>query len=132
MQTITEIVNNLHINIDLIIIALILMTLDILTGVVGAFIKHEFQSGVFREGLYKKVYEIILILIGYILDYVLKLDYIARALNLMIIGLEAYSITIENASEYVPIPSWLKTIIETLKTQSPTQNKEAEEEEQIL
>ena len=108
----------LQIRKDFILIILILMVLDVITGVVKAFLDKNFQSTIFRQGLYKKVYELIIILVGYILDYVLGLNYIGEALIFMIIGLEAYSIVIENASEYVPIPSWLKQIIEKLKAEN--------------
>lgn len=118
MENITKVLN---IYMDLIVIAIGLMMLDIITGVVGAFVKHQFDSTTFREGLFKKVYELIIILVGYVLDYVLELDYIGKALNYMIIGLETYSIVIENASEYVPVPDWLQAIIEGLKSNKPAQ-----------
>lgn len=102
-------------NYDLLIVLMIVMLLDVITGVIGAFINKEFNSTTFRQGLFKKVYEIILILVAYIIDYVLKVDYIGTALLTMCIGLEIYSIVIENISKYVPIPDWLKDIIEHLR-----------------
>ena len=121
---IKPIIAELNIHTDLIIIAIALMALDIVTGVIGAFVDHEFNSTTFRQGLFKKVYELIIILVGYILDYVIGVDYIGYALTLMIIGLETYSIIVENASEYVPIPDWLKQIIEKLKASDPSEKDE--------
>lgn len=108
-------INDLYIRADFIIIILILMILDILSGVIKAFIDKEFSSSVFRQGLFKKVYELIIIIVGYILDYVLQLEYIGITLSMMIIGLETYSIVIENASTYIPIPDFFKNIIINLK-----------------
>lgn len=102
-------------NYDLIIVLMIVMLLDVITGVIGAFINKEFNSTTFRQGLFKKVYEIILVLVAYIIDYVLKVDYIGTALLTMCIGLEIYSIVIENISKYVPVPEFLKNVISNMK-----------------
>lgn len=99
----------------LIPVVLVFMLLDIITGTVGAFKDKDFKSTVFREGLFKKLLELILIVVGYLLDYTLSLKYIGVACNYLIIGMEAYSIVIENMSDYIPLPEWLKEIIEKLK-----------------
>jgi len=96
-------------------LACICMALDIFTGTLGALISKSFKSTIFREGLFKKILEIITIVVGYILDYTLDVHYIGIACIYLVIGMEVYSIIIENASEYIPIPDWLKSIIVNLK-----------------
>ena len=96
-------------------LACICMILDIFTGTLGALIKKRFSSTVFREGLFKKVLEVVTIVIGYILDYTLTVSYIGIACIYLVIGLEIYSILIENVSEYIPLPAWLINIVDSLK-----------------
>lgn len=105
----------------LLVILVIIMGLDILTGSIGALLKKEFKSNVFREGLYKKLMEIVIVIVGYALDYVLAVEYIGKACIYLVIGMECYSVVIENAGQYIPIPEWLKNLIEGL------QNKDEEE-----
>lgn len=96
-------------------VLLTFMLLDILTGVVKAFMEKDFQSTKFREGLFKKTLEAVICLVGYLLDYTLNMSYIGNACVLLIIGMEAYSIVVENVSEYIPMPQWLIEIIDKLK-----------------
>lgn len=103
------------VDLKLLPVVLIIMLLDILTGTIGAFKDKDFKSTVFREGLFKKLLEIVLIVVGYLLDYTLSFNYIGVACMYLIIGMEAYSIVIENMSGYIPLPEWLKEIIEKLK-----------------
>lgn len=110
-----EIIKELDIRQDLIIVVLVVMLLDIITGTIGALLNHDFKSTVFRQGLFKKLYELVFIIAGYLLDYVLDVKYIGLAVIYMIIGMELYSIMIENASDIIPLPQWLKDIVENLK-----------------
>lgn len=103
------------IDLKLLPVLLICMLLDIITGTLGAFIDQDFKSTVFREGLFKKLLEIVLVVVGYLLDYTLSVQYIGQACMILVIGMEVYSIVIENMSEYVPLPEWLKNLIEQLK-----------------
>lgn len=128
MIDIKEIIQQLGVRVDLIVILLGLMATDIFAGVVKAFYLGEFQSKILREGLIKKLFEIVIIVIGYVLDYVLNLKQIGVAVSLILIGAETYSIVIENASTFVPIPKVLKNAIDTLKSE----DDKNEEEEQYL
>lgn len=103
------------VDLKLLPVVLILMLLDILTGTIGAFKDKDFKSTTFREGLFKKLLEVILIVVGYLLDYTLTFNYIGVSCMYLIIGMEAYSIVIENMGDYIPLPDWLKTIINDLK-----------------
>lgn len=96
-------------------VLLIAMLLDIITGTLGAFIKKDFKSTVFREGLFKKLLELVLVVVGYLLDYVLTVNYIGTACMILVIGMELYSISLENMADYIELPQWLKDIINKLK-----------------
>jgi len=115
MIDIKAIIEQLGVRVDLILILLGLMALDIIVGVIKAFYLKNFQSKILREGLIKKLFEIVIILIGYVLDYVLNIKQIGLAVIMLLIGAETYSIVIENISEFVPIPKILKEMIEKLK-----------------
>lgn len=104
-------------------VLLIAMLLDIITGTIGALIKKDFKSTVFREGLFKKLLELVLVVVGYLLDYVLTVSYIGTACMILVIGMELYSIVIENMAEYIDIPQWLKDILEQLKSGKVNNNE---------
>ena len=112
---IKSIIAELGVRVDLIVILLILMVLDILVGIIRAFYQGTFKSKILREGLIKKLFEVIIILIGYVLDYVLGLKNIGVAVTYLLIGAEAYSIVVENISEFIPIPQILKDAIDSLR-----------------
>lgn len=96
-------------------VLMIVMLLDIITGTLGALLKKDFKSTVFREGLFKKLLEVVLVVVGYLLDYTLSVEYIGTACMIMVIGMELYSIVFENMSEYIEIPDWLKNIIDCMR-----------------
>lgn len=96
-------------------VLMIVMLLDIITGTVGALIKKDFKSTVFREGLFKKLLEVVLVVVGYLMDYTLSVTYIGMAVMVMVIGMELYSIVFENMADYINIPDWLKNIIDGMR-----------------
>lgn len=105
-----------NIDLKLLPVLLIVMLLDIISGTIGALIKKDFKSTIFREGLFKKLLELVLVVVGYLLDYTLSVQYIGQACMILVIGMEAYSVVIENMSGYIDIPQWLKDILEQLKS----------------
>lgn len=114
---IRNIISVLNIRVDLIIILLSLMALDIFVGVIKAFYEKNFQSKILREGLIKKLFEIIIICIGYLIDYILEIHNVGIAVLVMLIGAEMYSIVIENASKFIPIPKMLRNMIDNLRSE---------------
>lgn len=44
-------------------VLMIVMLLDIITGTLGALLKKDFKSTVFREGLFKKLLEVVLVVV---------------------------------------------------------------------
>lgn len=93
------------------------IALDIVTGIIKAVISHDLKSSRFKEGLLKKCYDYILVLIAFCLDYILKVDYISKTTLYCMIAMEFYS-CIENLREYVPIPEALSNALNVLQKQS--------------
>lgn len=116
MDFMTKFIDYLRsLDLKLLPVLMIVMLLDIVTGTLGALIKKDFKSTVFREGLFKKLLEIVLVVVGYLMDYTLSVNYIGTACMVMVIGMELYSIVIENMSEYIELPEWLKNLIDSMR-----------------
>lgn len=95
---------------------LILMGIDILTGLVNACFKEKnFQSSVMRAGLTKKVGEIAIIMVGIVCTYGVGIPtYLMKAVILYICFMELMSI-FENADKMgVPLPKFVKDIVNNI------------------
>lgn len=94
------------------ILPLILMGFDVLTGFLNAWIKHEVKSAKLRVGLSKKVGELSILVIGDLFTYALRLpSEVIKFLAFYIIFMELTSI-IENLDKLgVPIPKSIKKVI---------------------
>ena len=91
---------------------LIFMGVDILTGVVRAWVGKEFKPSVMRAGLGKKAGEIAILIVGELLSYALGLpDIIMNLTSFYIIFMEFVSVC-ENVDQLgIPIPSFIKNAI---------------------
>lgn len=94
------------------ILPLILMGFDVLTGFLNAWLKHEVKSAKLRAGLSKKVGEISILVIGEFFTFALRLPpEVMKFLTFYIIFMELTSI-IENLDKLgVPIPKSIKKVI---------------------
>lgn len=92
-----------------VMLPVILMGLDFLTGTINAWIKGELDSAKMRKGLGKKLGEMAAILIGEIFVYAFSLStLVASAVSIYIIIMELISIC-ENLEKLgVPIPKFIK------------------------
>ena len=97
-----------------ILVLAIFILFDIITGVIKAASNSELVSSKFRHGIIKKFFEILLIVVGYALDYLTEMMYIGNSVAIFFIVMEGYSI-LENTSEFVELPSILKTILDSLQ-----------------
>lgn len=100
------------------VLPLILMGFDVLTGFLNAWIKHEVKSAKLRAGLSKKVGELSILVIGELFSYALRLpSEVMKFLAVYIIFMELISI-IENLDKLgVPIPKSIEKVINNdLKT----------------
>jgi len=117
----TEILKNLHFTSPTWVYALplILMGVDILTGLVNACFKEKnFKSSVMRTGLTKKVGEIAIILVAIVVTYAfgLPLWLLMKPIVLYIAFMEFMSI-IENADKMgVPLPKFVKDLVNNINT----------------
>ena len=103
----------------------IAISLDIVTGVIKAILSHDLKSSQFKEGMLKKCYDYILVVIAFCLDYCLKVNYVSNATLYCLIAMEFYS-CIENLREYVPIPEVLSNALNVLQKKSDTPKADTE------
>ena len=95
---------------------LILMGIDILTGLVNACFKEKnFQSSVMHAGLTKKVGEIAILVIGELFSYGMRIPpVIMDGISAYIIFMEFMSI-MENLKKMgVPIPGFIAKVLNTV------------------
>lgn len=106
---------------------LILMGVDILTGLVNACFKEKnFQSSVMRAGLTKKVGEISIIVVAIVCTYGLGIPTaVMKAIVAYIVFMELMSI-FENADKMgVPLPKFVKDLVNNIN--DSIQNDNADE-----
>lgn len=108
-------------------IPLALMAIDVISGVIKAWAKKNFKSSVMRAGLAKKAGEILILLMGELLSYGMRLpDIVMNCVSFYIIFMEFVSI-LENADELgIPIPEFVRTAINNVdhKLQGTSSNTE--------
>ena len=83
-------------------------------GVVKASLNHDLKSSKFKDGLLKKALDYILVVIGTSLDFLCMTNYISGVCIYALIAMEFYS-CIENLREYIPIPSALTAVLDSLQ-----------------
>lgn len=111
MNEIKELLNEFHFTNEIwaVMIPIILMGIDILTGIINAWVKHELKSSKLREGLAKKFGEISVIVIGeiFVIGFGLS-NFLADGISLYLIIMELISIC-ENLDKLgVPIPPFIR------------------------
>ena len=97
-----------------VIVLAVFIVLDILTGVTKAAVNSELVSSKFRQGIIKKIFEIILIIVGFCIDYLTEMMFIGSSVSVFFCVMEGYSI-LENTSEFVELPEILKTVLDQLQ-----------------
>lgn len=129
METLKELVTQFNFQNEtyVVVIPLILMCLDIMTGLINAWIKGEVDSSKLRKGLGKKLGEITCILIGEIFVVGFGLTaYIAAGVSIYIIVMELISIC-ENLEKLgVPIPKFIKKALMVANTEINKDDKKDE------
>ena len=89
-----------------------MMAFDVVTGLIKAWINHDFQSAIMRAGLAKKAGELLIIVMGLLFTHGMGLPtYILSCVSLYIILMELMSI-VENLDKIgCPLPKALKDVI---------------------
>lgn len=132
MDEIRELLNSIHFTNDIwtVMLPVILMCIDIITGITNAWIKKELDSSILRKGLGKKLGEISAILIGEIFVAGFGLTtLVADGISIYIIVMELISIC-ENLEELgVPIPKFIKKALAVTNEKITEDDKNDNEEE---
>jgi toxin secretion/phage lysis holin len=117
MQEIKAIIETIHfVNLAwMLIIPAAMMGIDILTGLIYAFITNSFDSAKMRSGLGKKAGELLIILIGVLFTFGMGIPtYILKGVALYIIFMELMSI-LENLDKLgVPIPAFISKTLNNI------------------
>lgn len=121
----SEVLTLININSSGVAIMSIAILLDIVTGIIKAIMEHDLQSSKFKQGLLKKVYDYILVVIAFCLDFMLKVNYVSQTSLYCLIAMEFYS-CIENLREYVPIPNALEKALNVLQDKGTKEEGEEE------
>ena len=122
-----NVINNLHFTQDLwvVLVPLILMAVDIATGFINAWAKHDIKSSIMRQGLARKFGELVIIGIAQLFLYAVGLPRgIASAVSLYIGIMEMISIC-ENLDKLgVPIPKFVKKALRSAEEKIAQEKKE--------
>ena len=117
MDNLMTIIETIHFNnmLWLLLIPAAMMGIDILTGLIYAFITNTFMSAKMRSGLGKKVGELLIIVIGLLFTVGMNLPTeILKGIALYIIFMELMSI-LENLDKLgVPIPAFISKTLNNL------------------
>ena len=98
-------------NIWLILLPIILMVLDILTGYYNAWKSKTVSSSKMRDGIGKKIAELCYIFIGILFSFAFNLPTIAYFISIYIIYMETVSIA-ENCKKLgVPMPDKIQKVL---------------------
>ena len=110
---------------------IILMTIDVLTGVINAWIKGEIKSSILRKGLGKKIGEIVVLAIGELFLIAMSLPMVVlNGISLYIIVMELISIC-ENLEKLgVPIPNFVKKALASTEEKINEGNKDGDEDKE--
>ena len=107
---------------------LIIMGVDIITGVVKAWVNKNFEASIMRTGLGKKAGEAAILIAVEFLSYALNLpDIVKNCVSFYIIFMEVMSV-LENANALgIPIPKFVRDAINNANNQLQNGSKSDEE-----
>lgn len=106
---------------------LIIMGVDIITGVVKAWVNKNFETSIMRTGLGKKAGEAAILIAVEFLSYALNLpDIVKNCVSFYIIFMEVMSV-LENANALgIPIPKFVRDAINNANDQLQNGSKSDE------
>lgn len=105
MERIIDVLNQLDFSSILwqIMTPLIFSMADILTGLIQAIINKNLDSQKMRMGLLHKTLLIIIILLGFTLDFTFNLNFVSRSICIFVIAMETVSIAENMKKAGIPI-----------------------------
>lgn len=102
----------------LVICVVFVLILEVVSGVYKAVINKQLNSTKFRTGLYGKIGYLIYIALSFLIAFLLNLPLILQATLSFVIASEGVSI-LENLCEAkIPVPGFLKEILQKIKENS--------------
>ena len=132
MTEIQELVIKFHFanEVWVIMIPIALMGIDIITGLLNAWLKGEVKSSILRKGLAKKIGEMCVILMGEIFVAGLNLPRaVSSGISLYLIIMELISIC-ENLEKLgVPIPNFIRKALDTTEEKIVEKDDSKDKEE---
>ena len=132
MEDLYNIVSQFHFRNELwvLFIPLGLMAIDVLSGVIKAWAHNDFQSSIMRSGLAKKAGEIVILVVGELVSFGLLLpEAVMNGISFYIIFMEIMSI-LENADALgIPIPKFVKDVINNANDQLQNGKHKKDEED---
>lgn len=111
------------------LLPIILMVADVLTGWIQASINGTWDSTKMRKGLFRKSAEIVIIVLAYVVQVAIVLPInIFAFISIYICVMEVLSV-IENLDQAgLPVPSWitkrLKKAMDTMTEEDPSEEEE--------
>lgn len=130
MEEILQVASQFHFRNELwvLFIPLGLMAIDVLTGIIKAWAHNDFKSAIMRAGLAKKAGEIMILVVGELVSYGMMLpDMIMNCISFYIIFMEIMSI-LENMDELgIPIPKFVRDVINNVDDQLQHGDKKEED-----
>ena len=85
----------------------VFITLDVISGVMNAYVTKTLSSTKMKEGLVKKLYIFLIVTFSYIIDFVLSSDIVFKSTIIFYCAEEGLSV-LENSKNYIPLPDSLK------------------------
>ena len=132
MEDLYNIISQFHFRNELwvLFIPLGLMAIDVLSGVIKAWAHNDFQSSIMRSGLAKKAGEIVILVVGELVSCGLLLpEAVMNSISFYIIFMEIMSI-LENADALgIPIPKFVKDVINNANDQLQNGQHKKDEED---
>lgn len=134
MQTYIEILRAFRFRNEwwVLVLPISLMLIDVITGLLKAFITKTFQSSILRAGGCKKVGEVAVLGVGELFTCALVLpDYVMVLVSAYIVFMEIMSI-IENIDKLgVPIPAFVRDVVNNVDDQLTNRHLSDSEIKQI-
>ena len=110
-------------NVILIVILLVIVILDYITGLVDAYINNNISSKTGYVGVLKKLSYFVIVIVSAVISYIIDIDIISVTTLWLIVN-DIISI-LENIKDIkVPIPEFLEKIIKKLKVSKESKDNE--------
>lgn len=110
MIDLNGLINILKLNNKGIIVLTVAIVLDMVSGCLNASLKEDLKSKVFKQGLQKKILDYVLVVVAFMLDWLMSLNYVGVGTLYCLIAMEFYSV-LENVQDYIPLPTVIKKVL---------------------